>query len=153
MPSRMDGSKPPDWTGFPPRNLDIPEVEILSDSETEPDYFSREIADAIDREYTMYGDLPAPSWIRYARRDQERQIQEEISEEDDREYMHLVRRLRETTRQINAITNSGTFDENITDLINMRTNLRHQVAQMRMNPRINRANARAFQRYVRDQRR
>ena len=153
MPSRMDGSKPPDWTGFPPINLDIPEVEILSDSETEPDYFSREIADAIEREYTMYGDLPSPPWVRYQRRDQERQIQEEISEEDDREYMHLVRRLRETTRQINAITNSGIFDENITDLINMRTNLRHQVAQMRMNPRINRTNARAFQRYVRDQRR
>ena len=147
----MDGSKPPDWTGFPPTNLDIPEVEILSDSE--PDYFSREIADAIENEYTMYGDLTPPPWVRYQRRQQERQIQEEISAEDDREYMHLVRRLRRTTRQINAITNSGIFDENITDLINMRTNLRHQVAQMRMNPRINRTNARAFQRYVRDQRR
>ena len=101
----------------------------------------------------MYGDLTPPPWVRYQRRQQERQIQEEISAEDDREYMHLVRRLRRTTRQINAITNSGIFDENITDLINMRTNLRHQVAQMRMNPRINRTNARAFQRYVRDQRR
>ena len=36
MPSRMDGSKPDDWTGFDgfaAPNTAIPEVEILSDSE------------------------------------------------------------------------------------------------------------------------
>ena len=37
MPSRMDGSKPPDWTGLPPDPIEqgIPEVEILNDSEPE----------------------------------------------------------------------------------------------------------------------
>jgi len=153
MPSRMDGSKPPGWTGFPP-NLDIPEVEILSDSETEPDYFNREIANFIDNEYAIFsGHARPPAWVRHYHDEGERRIQEAISEEDDREYMHLVNRLRRTTRQINEITNSGIFDENITDLINMRTNLRQRVAQLRMNPRINRTNARAFRRYVRDQRR
>jgi len=33
MPSRSDGSKPPDWTGWPPANLDIPEVDSSSDDE------------------------------------------------------------------------------------------------------------------------
>ena len=150
----MDGSKPPGWTGFPPTNLDIPEVEILSDSEVEPEIFGREIADAIENEYERFsGYRRPPDWIRHYRIEGERRIQEAISEEDDRVYMQLVNRLRRTTRQINEITNSGIFDENITDLINMRTNLRQQIAQMRMNPRINRTNARAFQRYVRDQRR
>lgn len=33
MPSKMDGSKPPDWIDGLPPNMDIPEVEILSDSD------------------------------------------------------------------------------------------------------------------------
>jgi len=30
----MDGSKPPDWTGWPPANSDIPEVDSSSDDES-----------------------------------------------------------------------------------------------------------------------
>lgn len=35
MPSRMDGSKPPDWTGWPPSDNDLPEQNELSDSDSE----------------------------------------------------------------------------------------------------------------------
>lgn len=150
----MDGSKPPDWTGFPPANSDIPTV-TNDRNEIQPDVFGEWISAAIENEYSTYGDSLASPWVRELNREDEwieTQIQDEISAEDDREYMNLVRRLRRTTRQINEITNSGIFDENITDLIYMRTSLRQQIAQIRMNPRIDRTNARAFQNYVRDQR-
>ena len=34
-PSRMDGSKPPDWTGFPENEDDFPEQVELSDSDSD----------------------------------------------------------------------------------------------------------------------
>ena len=54
LPSRMDGSKPPEWTGEIPTNSNIPEIEILSDSESlwgftdatqhSPSFINREMA-------------------------------------------------------------------------------------------------------------
>ena len=155
MPSRSDGSKPLDWVnGRPPtrpNNLPIVSNDI---DEIQPDVFTEWINEAIENEYSMYGDLPTPPWVDEAIRDndefREQQIQREISAEDDRHYMHLVQRLRNTTRQIRNIQN-GTGGGDIAALQYLQTNLRRRVAQERMNPRITRSRARGFQNYVRDQ--
>ena len=154
--SRSDGSKPIDWTnGRPPARPNAIPIVSNDENEIQPDVFSEWINEAIENEYSMYGDLPTPAWVREAiRRNneiREEQIQQEISAEDDREYMHLIGRLRNTTRQIRNIQN-GTGGGDIAALRYLQTNLRRQIAQARMNPRITRSRATAFRRYVRDQR-
>ncbi len=100
MVSRSDGSKPPDWTGWPPANNPIPIQD--SDSEFEPEIFSNEISELIQNENNNYSDLPSliiPEINRWANQDVEREIREQQALQEERQNLRFTR-LRRTYRQL-----------------------------------------------------
>ena len=129
MPSRMDGSKPPDWEGFPPNPLDIPEVEIISDSE--------------ESIWGLTNPLQhSPTFIQQELR--ERRIEENLEHRNraDRRQRERERRALRTIRQIRLLNEVGEeanddnynwdfHNDQMADLLIMRDNLIRQIVMHR----------------------
>jgi len=116
----------------------------------EDNIFSNDIAELINNEYEIRGHLPSPQWVRDINRAGEQRIQNAISDEDNREYRQYLQQLNRTSRAIREIR-AGRGGGSIATLTNEQNNLRRQIAQMRMNPRVSGRRAREFRSYVRDQ--
>ena len=116
----------------------------------EDNIFSDDIARLVDNEYEVRGHLPSPQWVRDINREGEQRIQNAISDEDNREYRQYLQQLTRTNRAIREIR-AGRGGGSIADLTNEQYNLRRQIAQMRLNPRVSGRRASEFRSYVRDQ--
>lgn len=146
VPSRMDGSKPPDWTGFPennvPNNFDIPEVEILSDSEES----IWELTDPLRHNRTFI-----------ANELRNRRIEEARARHNRFERLNATRerRLRTTIRQIRILNEEGEYaddsrynwefhNDRMADLSVTRDNLVRQIARYRIRSQRNDNNRNYF---------
>lgn len=148
MPSRMDGSKPPDWTGFPDPspNQNIEQIELTdSDSDgiwTEANYHIRalqnnQIGDPVFGAYNEDINRQISLIRQGARTDAMiQQVEREHTEllnREDREQNIRIRRYQRMRREINTInrmSNPSTDDINdLRDLLQSSQNLYNQIGE------------------------
>ena len=130
-------------------------LPIVTTNEIQPiDYHHDFMADLIEQEYSMYGDLPTPRWVtnyhRRLDREREQSIQNAITAEDNRVYHEFLREARRNRRAIREIQ-AGRGGGSIAELTEYQDNLLRRIGQMRLNPRVSGRRAREFRRYIRDQ--
>ena len=130
-PSRMDGSKPPDWTGFRENENDFPEQVELFSSDSD-DIWPSEEAEVAALRNQQIGHFTAENWNnsinqqinnvrREHRRDRTVRIAEsynfEFNAREQREQIIRIRRYQQMRREIRSINNmSNPSNDDINDL-------------------------------------
>jgi hypothetical protein len=146
-PSKMDGSKPPDWTGFPENENDFPEQVELSDSDSDniwpsEDYFIEALRNQQISHFT------ARNWnesinnqMNIVRREHRRDRSVRIAE--SRNFEHMAReqreqsirirryqRMRSEIVSINRMSNPAKEDiDDLRDLLQSSTTLYSQIGE------------------------